>query len=96
MITRKPKEGSFIMTVKKETIIRTVLLILGLINMILNSTGHSPLPFDDDQVTTVVSDVYMITVSLWAWWKNNSFTRAALQADEVLRRNRILMEKEDK
>jgi len=84
------------MTVKKETIIRTVLLILGLINMILTNTGHSVLPFDDDQVTTVVSDVYMIVVSLWAWWKNNSFTKAALQADEVLRRNKILMEKEDK
>ena len=27
--------------------------------------------------------VFTILASLWAWWKNNSFTKAAIQADDV-------------
>lgn len=81
------------MKIQKETIIRTVLLLLGLINMILTNTGHTVLPIEDEQVTTIVSDVYLIIVSLWAWWKNNSFTQAALKADEVLKRNKVIKER---
>lgn len=77
------------MKVQKATIIRTVVLVIALINQILTSTGHSPLPFDDEQTSELVSLIFTSATSLWAWWKNNSFTMPALRADEQMR-----MEKE--
>lgn len=71
------------MKVKLETIIRTVCLVLALINQGLTMTGHSLLPISDEQVTEAISLAATIITSLWAWWKNNSFTKAAIEADEV-------------
>ena len=70
--------------IKIDTIIRTVVLLLALINNTLTMTGHSVLPVTDEQVSELLSLAFTIGAALWAWWKNNSFTPAAIQADEVL------------
>lgn len=70
--------------IKAETIIRTVVLVLALINNTLTMTGHSVLPVTDEQVSELLSLAFTIGAALWAWWKNNSFTKAAIAADEVL------------
>ena len=72
------------MSVKKDTIIRTIVLVLALVNQILTSTGHSVIPISDEQVTEIISLVFTIGASLWTWWKNNSFTKNAIEADNVL------------
>lgn len=72
------------MRVKKETIIRTVILIVALINQGLTVAGMSLLPISDEQITEVLSLILTIGASLWAWWKNNSFTRDAINADKYL------------
>jgi SPP1 family holin len=69
----------------KSTIVRTVVLVVMLINQLLAAFGKSPLPFSDEEVDTFVSTVLTAVSALWAWWKNNSFTKAALKADEVLK-----------
>lgn len=69
--------------VKTDTIIRTVLLVLALINQALTITGHAVLPVSDEQVTELLSLALTVGASLWAWWKNNSFTQAALEGDAV-------------
>lgn len=73
------------MKVSKETIARTVVLFVALLNTVLNACGKNPLPFSDDEVYTGVSAVVATVASIWAWWKNNSFTSAAVKADEVLK-----------
>lgn len=73
------------MKIQKDTIIRTVVLILALGNQILTSTGHSPLPVTDAQVNDAITLGFTIGASIWAWWKNNSFTKNAIQADDMLR-----------
>lgn len=70
--------------VKTETIVRTVLLAMALINQLLTATGHAVLPIEDTQVEALISTGITVATSLWAWWKNNSFTQAAITADEVL------------
>lgn len=70
--------------VKTETIVRTVILIVALINQALTVAGKSLLPITDDQITEVITLVITIGASLWAWWKNNSFTQNAIEADKVL------------
>lgn len=70
--------------IKKETIIRTAVLLLAIANNALAIAGKSPLPFDDQTVTEVISFAFTTAASLVAWWKNNSFTQAAIEADETL------------
>lgn len=71
------------LTVTKSTIIRTVVLVIALINQVLTSLGYPILPFTDEQVTELISLVFTIGASAWAWWKNNSFTKHAIKADEI-------------
>ena len=72
------------MNIKKETIIRTVILIVALVNQVLTVAGVSLLPISDEQITEFLTLSLTIGASLWAWWKNNSFTKNALEADKVL------------
>lgn len=72
--------------IKTDTIVRTILLGLAIINQVLAITGRDKLPFTDDQVYQIVSLFATIITSVMAWWKNNSFTQAALKADEEMKR----------
>ena len=72
------------MNIKKETIIRTIVLVIALVNQILTSTGHTILPIEDEQVTELITLLVTIGASVWAWWKNNSFTAEAIDADEYM------------
>lgn len=66
----------------KATIIRTIILVLAIANNALAIAGKSPLPIDDEMVTEVVSFVFTTGAAIVAWWKNNSFTQKAIEADE--------------
>lgn len=68
----------------KGTVIRTVCLILALVNNVLAIAGKSPLPIDDAVVTEIVSFIFTAAASLAAWWKNNSFTKKAIEADNYI------------
>lgn len=69
------------MTVKKDTIIRTIVLIVALVNQVLTSTGRSVIPVNNEELAELISLLITIGASLWAWWKNNSFTKNAIKAD---------------
>ena len=73
------------MKIKTETIVRTVILVVALINQVLTVTGHSLLPITDEQITEIITLVITVGASIWSWWKNNSFTQAAIEADELLK-----------
>ena len=70
--------------VKTDTIVRTIILIVALINQALAIFGHSLLPITDEQITEIITLLITIGASMWAWWKNNSFTKHAIEADKVL------------
>lgn len=70
--------------VKSSTIVRTVVLVVALINQALTMAGKSLLPITDEQIAELLTLVLTIGSSLWAWWKNNSFTQAAITADEMM------------
>lgn len=72
------------MKIKPDTIIRTAVLFIALVNMILEATGHSIIPITDEQVSEIVTLVFTVGASVWAWWKNNSFTEKAIEADDYL------------
>ena len=77
------------MKVKTETIIRTIILILALANQVLAIYGKEKIPITEDEVYQLVTLIVTVVTSLWAWWKNNSFTQPAIKADaymEMLRK----------
>lgn len=65
------------------TIARTIILLLALINQCLSMAGVSPLPIEDEQVETIITTTWTVIAAVWAWWKNNSFTQAALAGDAL-------------
>lgn len=67
------------------TIARTVILVVALVNQALTMTGKSILPISDEQITEVISLAFTVVSALIAWWKNNSFTQAAITADETMK-----------
>ena len=73
------------MEVSTGTIVRTIVLIVTLVNEVLTATGCNPLPFSESEMYTLVSVFVTVGVAIWTWWKNNSFTDAAIKADEVMR-----------
>ena len=70
--------------VKVDTVVRTIVLIIALANQVLAIAGKSAFPVTEDQVYQGVTLIATVAASVWAWWKNNSFTKAAIEADETL------------
>lgn len=73
------------MKISASTIARTAILALALVNQILSASGHAVIPIEDAQIETLVSTGFTVAAALVAWWKNNSFTAAALKGDEVMK-----------
>lgn len=74
--------------VSTGTIVRTICLVLALFNQIMTATGHAVLPIDDEMINTLVSTAATVVVAIITWWKNNSFTAAAIEADKTLKQLR--------
>lgn len=72
--------------VSAATIARTAVLALALTNQVLSASGHSVLPIESEQLEQLVTVSLTVTASLVSWWKNNSFTKEAVQADEFMAR----------
>ncbi len=71
------------MNITAGTIARTAILGLALTNQILTATGHNVIDISDDTVNTFVATGFTIVTAVVAWWKNNSFTSAAIEADKM-------------
>lgn len=73
------------MNISTGTIVRTMCLALALVNQVLSAMGKSPLPIEDETVELLVSTGATVLAAIVSWWKNNSFTSAAIEADETLK-----------
>lgn len=72
----------------RGTIARTVVLFAALANQVFVLLGGDALPFDDTQIYEAVSCVLTVGAALLSWWKNQSFTQAAILADCHLKMRR--------
>ncbi|MBU8720555.1 phage holin [Bacillus subtilis] len=80
----------------KGTVIRTVLLLIALINQTTLMFGKSPLDITEDQVNqladalyTAGSVIFTIGTTLAAWFKNNYVTDKGHQQKAVLKQNNL-------
>lgn len=68
----------------KATIARTAALVVALINLVLTISGLNPIPFSNEEVYAGVTTLLTVSVSLWAWWKDNNVTKVAQRNKEFL------------
>nr|DAQ68361.1 MAG TPA: holin [Caudoviricetes sp.] len=70
-------------TISAGTVARTAALLLALTNQVLSALGKPVLPIESATVEQLVTAGITTVTALIAWWKNNSFTAAALEADKT-------------
>ena len=70
-------------TISAGTVARTAALLLALTSQVLSALGKPVLPIKSATVEQLVTAGITTVTALIAWWKNNSFTAAALEADKT-------------
>lgn len=73
------------MKISADTIARTIVLFLAILNQILAILGKNRLEIAESDIYQIVTLIFTIGSAVWAWWKNNSFTQSALKADEFMK-----------
>ena len=71
--------------ISKGTIVRTISLVIVLINIVLKKFGVDLINVSESEILTAVEMLIEIAVIVVAWWKNNSYSKRAIQADEYLK-----------
>ena len=73
------------MNISAGTIARTICLCFALLNQILIVFGKGTIDIVDEDIYQIVSTAFTIVTAVMAWWKNNSFTKAARLADAIMK-----------
>ena len=73
------------MRISADTIARTIVLFIAILNQILAILGKNRLEIAESDIYQIVTLIFTIGSAVWAWWKNNSFTQSALKADEFMK-----------
>ena len=66
------------------TLARTAALAFALANQVSSAAGKPLLPIESSEVEQFVTTGLTIATALVSWWKNNSFTPEAIEADDFL------------
>lgn len=74
------------MKISKGTIVRTVLLLIAIVNMGLQHFGIDVIKVDESEIASLVEYIIQIAIIIVGFWKNNSYTENAIKADELLKR----------
>jgi SPP1 family holin len=73
------------MKITKATIVRTILVVLVIVNFFLEKIGVDLIPVDENAILMFVEALIEIAVIVVGFWKNNSFTEKAIKADAFLK-----------
>ena len=73
------------MKVTKSTIVRTILLALVIINFCLEKCGLDVIPADENVILMFVESGIEIAIIVVGFWKNNSYSEKAIEADKFLK-----------
>lgn len=72
--------------ISASTLARTAALALALTNQVLSAVGKPMLPIESAQLEQLISSGLTVAAALASWWKNNSFTPEAIEADAFMAR----------
>lgn len=69
---------------RTKSIALLLVQLFSLLQTGLSIAGVSQLPFTTDQVSTAITGVIAVIASVWAWWRNNNVTEAAVRGQQVV------------
>ena len=72
------------LNVTRETIIRTIICAIALVNSLLIIAGHKTINIGDETIEQGVSFLFTLSTTVWGFWKNNSFTKEAIESDSYM------------
>ena len=82
-----------------ETVTGILILLLALINATLQMFGINALPIENEEITNIVSTVFLIATALWNTWKNRNITTASQVAQNItdsIKNGELLVDDVDK
>jgi len=81
--------------VTSETVTGILILLVALTNSVLQIFGIKTLPIENEEVSNIVSTIFLIITTLWNTWKNRNFTQISQEVQQIadaLRYGEILEE----
>lgn len=73
------------MKISAGTIARTIVLALALINQLLTVFGYNVIDISTETINTLITTIFTVITAIISFWKNNSFTKEAIEADKVMK-----------
>ena len=71
--------------VKVDTYVRYALMILSVVNMILTHFGKNPIPYSEEKIYTVLSDVFTALIMIVNTYKDNPTSKESIEYTEIQR-----------
>ena len=78
-----------------EAVTGVAILLVALVNAVLQMFGINTLPIGNEEVTSIVSTVFLIVTVLWNTWKNRNISTASQTAQQItnaIKNGEILVE----
>ena len=69
--------------VTSEAVTGVLILIVALVNAVLQMFGVDTLPIDDENISAIVSTVFLIVTALYNTWKNRNVTTISQEVQQI-------------
>ena len=69
--------------VTSEAVTGILILVVALVNAVLQMFGVDTLPIDDENISAIVSTVFLIATALWNTWKNRNVTTISQEVQQI-------------
>lgn len=81
--------------ITSEAITNVFILVIALINAILQMLGINTLPIENEELSAIVSGVFLVGMALWNTWKNRNITTVSQEVQQIadaLKNGELLIE----
>lgn len=81
--------------VTAEAVTGVLILLVALVNAVLQMFGINTLPIENEEVTNIVSTVFLIVTAFWNTYKNRNISTASQTAQQItdaIKNGEILVE----
>lgn len=69
--------------ITREAITNVLILGVALVNAVLQMLGINALPIENEEISVIISGVFLVSTALWNTWKNRNITTASQAAQQV-------------
>lgn len=69
--------------ITSEAITNVLILVVALINAILQMSGINTLPIENEELSVIVSGIFLVGMALWNTWKNRNVTTVAQEVQQI-------------